>query len=271
MNRDSMDVLAGDLARGRQDVRRPAARFLTRPMVRIGHVVFRVRNVVFPVVFVALAVAARPRLAGGDERLDHLVDAAGVLLILSGQTLRAAAVGFAYIKRGGKDKRIYADSLVQEGIFAHCRNPLYVGNVLTVIGFSVIHNSPWFYVVGVGFFLFAYLCLVLAEEDFLRERFGWQYEDYCRRVPRFVPSLRGLGKTLGGMTFNWRKLIRKEYGTAFTWITAVLALLAWQAVANFGYEARRGELTVLGIVWLPVAVGYLAARILKKAGALGRG
>lgn len=43
----------------------------------------------------------------------------GVALALTGQLLRALVIGFAYVRRGGKDRQIYAESLQQEGLFAH--------------------------------------------------------------------------------------------------------------------------------------------------------
>jgi len=246
-------------------------RALRRPMIRLGHFFFRFRNIVSPVILITLGAITLPKLLCGDEFLDHLMDAGGIALVLAGQTLRAAVIGFAYIKRGGKNKKIYADTLVQEGIFAHCRHPLYVGNILILMGLLVIHNSPWFYLVGVPFFLLLYLSLVLAEEDFLRRKFGRLYEDYCRRTPRFIPAFRGLGTTLKGMQFNWKKLIRKEYGTAFAWTSIVLVLIIWEDLVNLGFKEEVLEVTILACLWILVAAASVAARILKKRGALGRG
>ncbi len=39
---------------------------------------------------------------------------------------------------------------------------------------------------------------VFAEESWMRDRFGEEYDDYCRRVPRFLPKLwreRGKGQS----------------------------------------------------------------------------
>ena len=71
-------------------------------------------------------------MIGGDWRLDRRLDAAGFVVASIGQLLRVAVIGFAYITRGGRNRRIVADSLVQAGIFAHSRNPLYLGNLLIV-------------------------------------------------------------------------------------------------------------------------------------------
>jgi protein-S-isoprenylcysteine O-methyltransferase Ste14 len=244
---------------------------IKRVMIRIGHLFFKVRDYVFPVVFFGLAAALRPTLAGGDPRKDLVLDGVGIAIALSGQTLRAVVIGLAYIKRGGKDKKIYADTLVTEGLFAHSRNPLYFGNLLITAGLAVIHNSVWFYAFGLSFFVFAYWCIVLAEEEFLRKQFGEPYLEYCRRVNRFVPSPRGLRQTLHGMSFDWRKVIRKEYGTPFTWITTALALMWWEIAANEGLEAARPRAVVLLSIWGAVAVSYVIARVLKKKGALGVG
>jgi len=192
------------------------------------------------------------------------LDAAGFLVALSGQVLRALVIGLAYIKRGGKNRRIAADSLVQDGVFAHSRNPLYTGNILFLVGLSLIHNSVWMYLVGLPFFMFAYHTLVLAEEAYLSEKFGEVYDDYCRRVNRFIPSFSGLGGTIRSMAFDWKRVIRKEYGTTFAWLTGVLGLLAWESIANFGYEACKVRVAILAALWMALIAGYFSARLLKK-------
>src|SRR4029078_10304588 len=118
-------------------------------------------------------------------RGDLVLDVLGVLLAASGQALRVVVIGLAYIRRGGVNKEGYADRLVQEGIFAHCRNPLYVGNFLALTGFCLIHDSWACYLICIPIFALAYLSIVLAEEEFLRAKFGEEFEAYCRCVPRF--------------------------------------------------------------------------------------
>jgi protein-S-isoprenylcysteine O-methyltransferase Ste14 len=219
-------------------------------------------------VFVAVVLLDRPRSFLGDPAADVWLNAAGFAVALTGQILRALVIGLAYIRRGGKGGKIYADALVQDGFFAHCRNPLYVGNFLVYLGLFVVLNSMAGYLVGVPFFIFAYLCITSAEEDFLRKRFGVEYEDYCRRVPRFVPVLRGLSNTVRGMRFKWKRLIRKEYGSTFAWLTAGFVLLARENFAWHGAGAARGALRGLLPVWLVVVAAYLLARWMKKTGRL---
>jgi len=240
-------------------------------LVRFGNFFFRYRNALFPVAFVVIAAATRPLAPFGSERADRWMDAAGVLVALAGQSLRALVIGLAYIRRGGKDQRIYADDLVTEGFFAHSRNPLYVGNMLVFLGLFLILNSAWGYLAGVPFFVFAYVSIVSAEEEYLRRQFGAAYDAYCRRVNRFVPSLTGLGATVRGMAFNWKRLVRKEYGSTFTWITTALALLVWERASRHGMDAASPALRAALVAWVPVVCGYGVARFLKKTGRLESG
>jgi len=197
------------------------------------------------------------------------LDALGLLVMLGGETLRVLVIGLAYIKRGGKNRRPYAGELVQEGMFAHSRNPLYFANMVLLAGLCLIHNSLWFYLVGLPVFLLAYYSIVRAEENYLRTKFGEVYEAYCRRVNRFVPSPSGLWRTVRSMPFDWMRVVRKDYSTVFTFTTATLAMLAWEDVANFGYDASRRRVTVLVALWVLAFAGYLVLRMLKRRGALG--
>jgi protein-S-isoprenylcysteine O-methyltransferase Ste14 len=242
-----------------------------RFLIAAGKFFFRYRDGLFPAVLLLLVAVSRPGAPFDNAVWDRWLDVAGVLLAFAGQALRAMVIGLAYIRRGGLNRNIHADVLVVEGFFAHSRNPLYVGNFMAQVGLCLIHNSALCYVLGIPFFAFAYLAIVAAEEEFLRRRFGGEYDAYCRRVNRFVPSLRGLRRTLAGMRFDWRRLVRKEYGSTFAGASAVLALLAWDDYRRLGFAAARGSMRVLFFVWVGLVPLYLVARWLKKSGRLGIG
>jgi len=227
-------------------------------MIAIGNFLFHYRNYLFPLVIALVFINQPPLLA--DESLAVTL---GFTLAILGQGLRAITIGLAYIKRGGKNKQVYAKNLVQEGLFAHCRNPLYVGNLLMLVGLGLIGNSLWFFAIGVPFFLFAYLCIVLAEENFLRGKFGAEFDAYCRRVRRFLPSVAGIGRTLRGMQFHWRRLIVKEHNSTAIWLLAALAALA-QNHWGRTHDLTNPEMYSLLAAAVVVILGYTTVRILKK-------
>ena len=235
-----------------------------RWLVAAGNFFFHWRNHIFPLAFVALWALSPPRPAFGRTGADAVLDAAGFANALCGQLLRAGAIGYAYIIRGGKKRRIHADALVQEGLFAHSRNPLYVGNFLVFLGLFVMIHSVLGYAVGVPFFAFAYVAIVAAEEDFLLRRFGDVYADYSRRVNRFLPALGGMRRTLGSMHFDLGRLVRKEYGSTFTWLTLALAIEAREQIAWHGVRAARPVLAWEFGAFVVLVTAYATARFLKK-------
>jgi protein-S-isoprenylcysteine O-methyltransferase Ste14 len=237
---------------------------------RVGRLFFRSRDVLFPLVFLALLVGTRSRWLAGRREWDRALDVLGVELAIAGQALRAMVIGLAYIRRGGRNRRVHADQLVTEGFFAHCRNPLYLGNLISLYGLLVIHNSLPGYLLGVPFFTLAYWSIVAAEEEYLSTRFGAAYVSYCERVPRFCIAASGLAETISTFDFDWRRLVRKEYGTTLTGATAVLVTLLWDDWQRIGRTGVEAALPWMLVVWIQLAIAYLVARRMKKTGRLGR-
>ncbi len=239
-----------------------------RALVRFGNVLFTGRNAIFPITFLAIVLLSALLPPLGSDRTDLVLDVIGLGIAVAGQTLRAMVIGLAYIRRGGKDRKIHADHLVQTGFFAHSRNPLYLGNMMVFLGLFLVLNSALGYLVGVPFFYLAYLSITLAEEEYLRKQFGDEYVAYCGRVGRFLPSLEGLGATMRSMSFDWGRLIRKEYGSTFIWITTALGLLLWEGAARHGWGSIGPRARVLAAIWVTALAAYLLARYMKKTGRL---
>jgi protein-S-isoprenylcysteine O-methyltransferase Ste14 len=229
---------------------------LRPPLEAFGHFLFRTRNALFPLAFAAVVLLfPPPREARGWAWL-----AAGLGLLFLGQVVRVVTIGLAYVKRGGKEGRIYARDLVTGGTFAHCRNPMYLGNLLALFGLLVLAGNPWGIALGAAFFLLAYLSITLAEETYLLGQFGQAYEDYCARVPRFVPRPGGIRETLG-LPFDVRKVVSKEHGTLYLNIMLATGILAYGA-------HRAGDLdrwhVPLAVVAAVATALYALARIAKK-------
>src|SRR5437762_13769418 len=98
-------------------------------MVRLGNFLFRNRNGIFPLFYLLLFL---PSFEVFPNPVTAMITGFSVTII--GQLIRVMTIGLVYIIRGGKDRRVYAEDLVVTGIFAYCRNPLYVGNILILVG-----------------------------------------------------------------------------------------------------------------------------------------
>jgi protein-S-isoprenylcysteine O-methyltransferase Ste14 len=76
---------------------------------------------------------------------------------------------------------------VFEGLNRFVRNPIYIGYVAWILGLGLYYRSISIILFAVAAFLLIHTFVVFAEEPGLRRRFGVQYENYCRAVPRWLP------------------------------------------------------------------------------------
>jgi protein-S-isoprenylcysteine O-methyltransferase Ste14 len=107
------------------------------------------------------------------------IAALGLALMAASQ----ASMGAAF--RVGQDEGDAPEELRRDGLHALTRNPIYVGSWTYLLGMTLWHPSALLLslcaLVGLGIH-----GLVLAEESFLRGRFGATYAAYCARTPRYV-------------------------------------------------------------------------------------
>lgn len=212
-------------------------------------------------VAVILLLIPSPRFSG-DPAVAGLV---GFLLAVLGQLARITTIGLAYIIRGGKDHKVYAEDLVTSGLYSHVRNPMYVGNFFLIIGLAIASNSWVFALVGIPLALGMHKAIVAAEENFLRNKFGAQFDAYCARVPRWVPRLSGLVATVRGMHFDWRRVVSKEYAATFDWFSAVAAVVLIKLWADDVLDDHEGLVATMVIVIALRFVLWYAARQINRA------
>lgn len=76
---------------------------------------------------------------------------------------------------------------VATGPYRWVRNPVVLTLLVTVVG-EALYLASWgiFILVLLGI-IFAHLQVTKMEEPRLRSRFGESYEEFCRRVPRWIP------------------------------------------------------------------------------------
>jgi len=78
-----------------------------------------------------------------------------------------------------------ADRLVTDGPFRWRRNPIYMGDVLILLGLAELTHNIWFVVLTPVFAIAVLKLAILPEERHLEERFGQAYLDYKERTRRW--------------------------------------------------------------------------------------
>jgi protein-S-isoprenylcysteine O-methyltransferase Ste14 len=86
-------------------------------------------------------------------------------------------------------KEHYPGVLLREGIYSRIRHPRYVEVTLWVLGYAFFANFLATYVVAALTFPVLFLIVILEERE-LSHRFGQEWEEYARQVPRFIPRRR---------------------------------------------------------------------------------
>jgi len=239
---------------------------INRFLISTGNVLYHARKLLLPAIAITLVITIKPSLFLGSHALDRMMVILGIMIILAGEILRLATIGFAYIHRGGKNRQVYATKLVVKGLYSHTRNPMYVGNFLITMGLSLLYGSPLLTLLIFLSFGFVYLAVISAEEDFLRKKFGQEFESYTKNVNRFWPNPRGLRRTLQEFDhYNWRKAVDKETGTIVETLLIGTALVAWKTYALYGFADNHSLFAVLAAVFLlAVALSAFVSHLRKK-------
>ena len=79
--------------------------------------------------------------------------------------------------------------LITQGIYSFIRHPRYLVGGLLIAAAAFLSNYLAVYLVLLAYIPFIYAVVVFEERE-LKTRFGTTYEEYCMKVPRFVPRLR---------------------------------------------------------------------------------
>lgn len=86
----------------------------------------------------------------------------------------------------GKTELSGGGEVVHKGIYARIRHPRYVGSLIAILGACFLAGTRVMWIVAAVWCVLTLLAIAMEERE-LRARFGSAYEEYCRRVPRFLP------------------------------------------------------------------------------------
>jgi protein-S-isoprenylcysteine O-methyltransferase Ste14 len=135
----------------------------------------------------------------------------GVLISFFGLAVRAWASGHLSKER----------SLAVSGPYRFSRNPLYVGNFLLGIAIVVGARSWWVLALFILYYGIFYPLIIRRERDRMRVLFPLQYEEYGKKVPLFLPSIKKHFPAKGKWSrslYSQNKEYRALQGTILIWL-----------------------------------------------------
>jgi protein-S-isoprenylcysteine O-methyltransferase Ste14 len=139
--------------------------------------------VYLPEQMLSAAGVTRPARLGPPQSTGMIVGAAGAIIALW------CILTFALAGRGTPAPFDPPRRLVVKGPYKYVRNPMYLGAAFALAGAALFYETGVLWAYAGGFLLLTHAFVVLYEEPILRRTFGDDYQDYCRRVRRWWPTV----------------------------------------------------------------------------------
>ena len=151
------------------------------------------KNLAFTIVAPGTAAFLIPWLIVGGKRTDlGFMTLVSTLFFILGSAIYFWCLwDFATVGRGTPAPIDAPKKLVTRGLYQYSRNPMYIGVLILILAwatsFKAVILLVYMLIVGLAFHTF----VILYEEPHLRKLFGESYFNYCARVPRWLPRIRG--------------------------------------------------------------------------------
>lgn len=115
----------------------------------------------------------------------------GLLLMIGGIMILIFTISmFIRIGRGTLAPWSPTQKLVTNGVYTYVRNPMISGVFIALIGESFIAQSVNIFIWSLVFFVINSTYFRVFEEPGLEKRFGSEYSEYKRNVPRWIPGIK---------------------------------------------------------------------------------
>lgn len=191
---------------------------------------------------------------------DNIWNISSLLVSFLGLGIRIYTIGYAPKSTSGRNvNSLVADSISTKGIYSVVRHPLYLGNLLIWLGIALYFHHIWILLFSIFSFAVFYERIMFAEESFLREKYGKEFEEWAYRTPALIPNLKKFEKS--DFSFSPRKVIRREYGGFFA-IILVFSLI--NILGNY-ITGKSGLIDPFFLYLFVVGlVLYVIIRILNK-------
>ena len=76
--------------------------------------------------------------------------------------------------------------IIKTGIFAYCRNPMYMAFILFHLSMFLIFENVAYFLSAIGLFVWINTYVIPLEENFLKQKFGDEYSRYLEAVKKWL-------------------------------------------------------------------------------------
>ena len=234
---------------------------LEKTLISSGFWLFRWRSY-FPMILVLIffPAMAEYQYIGGSREMTTRWGLFSLLVGLMGLFFRILVVGHTPQNTSGRNTREQiADVLNTTGWYSVVRHPLYFGNYLMGLGISLFPFVWWVPVIYSMSFALYYERIMVAEENFLRKKFGNDFEKWSEVTPGFFPAFSKWNAP--SLEFSLRNILRREYSSLFA---LILSFTILDCIGNFLVVRRFYVIPLWESFFWVTFVAYLILRTLKR-------
>lgn len=208
-----------------------------------GNWLFRNRSylpllIIFPGVLWYLYLLIEAKIESNPWWLDFIY----LLIGFVGLGIRIFTVGFTPKGTSGRNTKQgqIAEELNKTEIYSIVRHPLYLGNFFMWLAPVLVIGDFWFIMFFCTVYWLYYERIMFAEEEFLRRKFGAEFEEWASKTPAFIPKISLFVRNK--LNFSAKNVLRREYNGFYNLIF-IMTLLR-----SIGIYISTGEL-YLDIPW----------------------
>jgi protein-S-isoprenylcysteine O-methyltransferase Ste14 len=230
-----------------------------------GSWLFRWRSYV-PIALVILMLP--PSLVGlslpfGSYQFHKAWECICLAISLTGLLIRCMTVGFVPEGTSGRGTTKQRASLLNTtGMYSVVRHPLYLGNYFVGLGVTMVWCDWWAPVIYSLCFWLYYERIMIAEEQFLSQRFGEEFRQWASATPAFIPSLFFLSRwSRPSLPFSILSTVRREYST----LVLIMTLHAgMEAIEMYLISGRINFTPVAQVIFTFTLALYLLLKLIKS-------
>jgi protein-S-isoprenylcysteine O-methyltransferase Ste14/membrane-associated phospholipid phosphatase len=199
-----------------------------------------------------------------NHLLDRLWGLFCLTISLLGLGIRIYTVGNVPKRTSGRTtSQLKAQELNTTGTYSIVRHPLYLGNFVIWVGIVLFARSISLAAFCLLAFVLYYERIIIAEEEFLSQKFGEVFTKWADKTPMIVPRFKLWCKP--AQPFSWLAVINREYSGLLT-ITA--SFIAIEALGDRFYEGRWKLDWMWAVIFCISLLASAAIGALKKTGIL---
>ena len=161
-------------------------------MNKLYEIMFRWRVIWY---FIPYLVALTSVYSSSNVTPNIIIFLLGVSFSIIGQAIRLWAAGF--VEKVARKNTVSFHTLITSGPYQYIRHPLYLGNILGMIGFGISAAAFLAFPVNIEVILICtllaasiFLLILMHEEPMLLRLHGENYNQYSQKTPRLIPAFR---------------------------------------------------------------------------------